>query len=161
MTGEWILLIIGAVLLLAGAVGARVVRRAGSRATPPATARAAAAGVGVLCVAAALMLPSTGTSSAAVKAVVENELAAGQISERIRVFIDGKAAGTLSVDRRSPKARLTVTVSRPGEHSYRLESSRRLEGKAPSIRTSRGEVVIDGSGPLVLYADDAGRVYLG
>lgn len=161
MTGEWILLIVGAVLLLVGAVGARAWRHTGSRATPPATARAAAAGAGALCVVAALMLPSTGTSSAAVKAVVENELAAGQISERIRVFIDGKHAGVLSVDRRSPKARLTVIVSRPGEHSYRLESSRQLEGKSPSRRTSRGEVVIDGTGPLALYADDAGRIYLG
>ena len=161
MTGEWILLTVGGVLLLSGAVGAAALRRAGARATPPATARVAAAGAGLLCVVAALMLPSTGTSSAAVTAVVENELGDGQISERIRVFIDGKDAGMLSVDRRSPKARLKVIVARPGEHAYRLESLRHLKGKQASRRTSSGKVVIDGSGPLVLYADDAGRIYLG
>jgi hypothetical protein len=162
MAGEWSLVVVGAVLLLAAALATRR-GRAGDTSRAMAITAITAASCGALCVAAGVILVAGGgstASSGSVRVTIGNELSKGQVSEEIRIFLDDRAVGVLRVDRRTPKAQLSVTLAHKGRYRYRLVSTRMLEGQVSARRTSRGRVVIDSSRPLLLYADDRGRVYL-
>lgn len=146
-----VLLIVG-VLLLAGAAlaGSRVhaigVDRIG------ATARLTIAGIGVMCVVAAVILlasgsPKKGSVSATVMCILDASLA----SDEITVFLDGRSVGVLRVNERSPEAQLPVSVAKAGRHEYRLQSKRRPKGAGPAHATHAGNLVIDGELPLIIY----------
>jgi hypothetical protein len=53
---------------------------------------------------------------------IQDELGDNQITEQIKVHVDGRLVGTLTVDVAHPRASLTVTVTSPGRHSYTLSS---------------------------------------
>jgi hypothetical protein len=93
------LLLVGAVLILVAA------RAGGSRAigiAPPGAAlRLGAATAGLLCVVAAVILMSGDGSRETpgpADVAITNELGPQQLSEEIRVFIDGRHVGVLKVD---------------------------------------------------------------
>lgn len=164
MTGGWALLVVGVALLGCAAVAAPARALARAVTLRGTTARLTLAAAGALCVSAAAILlagEQAQSSGTPLTAKITNELGSGQVSERIEVFIDGRAVGVIAVDRTTPKDELVVSVKRAGTHAYRLVSTRVLVGRKPATRTNAGEVTIDGMGPLVLYADDQGRVYLG
>jgi hypothetical protein len=150
VTAEQVLLVLGAGLLVAA-------ERAMS------IARVSLGSIGALSVVAAIILVAgggVGTRSGAVRVSIGDELGPDQVSEEIRVFLDGRDVGVLRVDRRTPKAQLTAKLSRAGRHRYRLDYTRVRKGKAPARGTSESEVVIEHSRPLLLYADDEGNTYL-
>jgi hypothetical protein len=123
----------------------------------------AVAGVGLLCVVAALILMGSddhGTSPGPLKVTIADELGPGQVSEEITVFLDGRHVGVIKIDQQSPKAQLPLTVAKAGRYDYRLEAKRQLKGKQPVAVSSKGDVVIDGRGHLGIYADPTGKTYL-
>jgi hypothetical protein len=163
MTGELLLLLPGAVLILASAVAGRIKVRAIALAQVGRTLRIAAAGVGVMCVVAALILIGSDSSSARagpLGVTITDELGPDQVSEQLRVFLDGEDVGVVRVDEQSPKARLTVTVAKVGRHDYRTETTSQIEGQAPKKASNTGDVVIDGESHLEVRSDEEGRTYL-
>lgn len=155
MSGEWLFLVVGVALVLAGALTGRA--RIGG------TARIAIAGVGVLCVvAASILLGSEGrrASGDPVKVTITNELGPDQVKEEIRVFLDGREVGILEVDEQSPRARVTATVAKPGRYDYRLLARSQVTGKEPTEVSHEDDVFIDNEGRLDIYYDDEGRTYL-
>jgi hypothetical protein len=164
MTGELVLLLLGAVLILAGALAGRAQVRALRLAQVGRMPRIAAVGTGLLCVVAALILIGSDDYAAPagpVKVTVSNELGPDQVSEEIRVFLDGRDVGVVRVDEQSPKASLTVTVAKTGRHDYRTESTSQLKGQKPVKVSHSDNVLIDGKSRLIVYYDDEGRTYLG
>jgi hypothetical protein len=66
---------------------------------------------------------STGqTTSTPIDFTVRDELGPDQITEQITVHIDGRMVGTLTVDAVHPDATVTVTVPKPGQYDYSLDS---------------------------------------
>ncbi len=53
---------------------------------------------------------------------ITDQLGEGQVSEQVRVLIDGKEVGTLKVDSYYPKSTIAVSVPRSGRYSYDLEA---------------------------------------
>jgi hypothetical protein len=163
MSGEWVLLVGGAVLLVAALFAAAYRARASDPGRTAGIAGVTAASGGALCVIAALILIAGGGSTArsgSVRVSIGDELSEGQVSEEIRIVLDDRDVGVLHVDRRSPKAQVTVTLARKGRFRYRLDSTRVLKGKPPERRTSSGQVVIESSRPLMLYVDERGGIHL-
>jgi len=156
ISGEWLFLLVGVALVLAGAV----IGRAGIGRT----VRVALAGVGVLCVVAAGILLGSEDPPASVgpvKVTIANQLGPDQISEQIRVFLDGRHVGVLTVNKQSPRARLTATVAKTGRYEYRLVAHSQVTGKRPTVVSHEDDVFIDAEGRVEVYYDDEGRTYLG
>jgi hypothetical protein len=57
-----------------------------------------------------------------VTVTIRDSLGSNQISEQVRVLIDGDEAGTLTVNEHYPQSTLTVTVPTEGQYSYILEA---------------------------------------
>jgi hypothetical protein len=53
---------------------------------------------------------------------VIDSLGENQISEQVRILIDGQEAGTLTVDENFPKTRLPIRVPEAGRYSYVIEA---------------------------------------
>jgi len=118
---------------------------------------------GLLCViAATILLSSADVADRAglVAVAIDNELGSGQVSEEVRVFLDGRYVGVLTVNQKSPTARLTATVTGAGRHGYRLLTRRVVKGRGVKVIRSHGDVVIDGRRDLFIVADEKGRTYL-
>jgi hypothetical protein len=163
MTGELLLLLIGTGLILAGALAGGSRAGAIGLARVGAVPRIAVGGAGLLCVVAAVIVMTSDDSGAPrgpLRVALSDELGPAQVSEQIRVFIDGQDKGVIRIDEQSPKARLTLTVPKPGRYDYRLETTRQLKGKKPVHVSSKGDVAIDGSSHLAVYSDDTGQTYL-
>lgn len=161
MTLELALLIAGAVLVVAAALSGRP-GMPGTRAWSASPApRLALAFAGVLSLTAGLILLTSDTAETGqVRATITAELASDEVSEEIRVFIDGRDKGVISVDERRPTSRLAVTVDWAGRHRYRLESTRQVKGKQPERAGREDDVVIAAGGRLdIVYSRD-GEVYL-
>jgi hypothetical protein len=62
------------------------------------------------------------TTSTPIDFTVRDELGDGQLTEQITVNIDGRMVGTLTVDAVHPDATVTVTVPKPGQYDYSLDS---------------------------------------
>jgi hypothetical protein len=62
------------------------------------------------------------TTSTPIDFTVRDELGQDQITEQITVHIDGRMVGTLTVDAVHPDATVTVTVPKPGQYDYSLDS---------------------------------------
>ncbi|MEY2516144.1 MAG: hypothetical protein QOJ89_3502 [bacterium] len=163
MTDESVLLVLGAALMLVAALAGRPRARAIGLARGPAL-RGALAAAGALCVVAAVILRGSDerdVPAGAVTVEITDELGSGQLSERIRVFLDGRDVGVVTVDERAPKARLSVTVPKAGRFAYRLQSTRQVNGRQPTRVDTTGNVVIDGhSSRLDVFSDDEGKTYL-
>ena len=54
---------------------------------------------------------------------IRDELGEGQVSERVRVLINGKEVGTLTVNEYYPTSTVTVAVPDDGPYSYVLEAT--------------------------------------
>jgi hypothetical protein len=162
MTADLLLLLLGTVLILAGVLagtvpGGNATRRTWRGRTP----RIVASSAGVLCVAAGLIvLSSDDYSAGAVRVTITGELAPEEVSEEIRVFLDGREVGVVKVDERSPKRRVTVTVAKTGRHAYRLESKRQVKGQKPSRVTRNDYVSIGIDSVLGIYYGPEGEVFL-
>lgn len=143
-----VLLVVGAVLLVVGAVGGRW--RASARVGS--TTRLAIAGVGLMCVVAAVILLASGEpEKGPVTATIMCELHRDLVSDEIIVFLNGRSVGVIKVDQRSPKAQLKVTVAKAGRHDYRLQSTRRVKGGELKRVSHTSDLVIDGKHPLLIY----------
>lgn len=157
VNGYVILLLAGIVLVAAGALGA--IAGAGR------TARIAAAATGLLCVVAGVILMTSDSCTSegdTIEAAVLNQNNPGQLSERIRVFLDGHDAGVIAVDAQSPDARLPVTLKGTCRHRYRLEVRRQNKGDAPKRIVSSGAVGVHRGDSLYVISDPDhnGRTYL-
>ena len=58
------------------------------------------------------------------RATINATLAPEEVSEEVRVFLDGRDVGVVHVDEGRPVFDLAVTVDGAGRHAYRLESVR-------------------------------------
>jgi hypothetical protein len=162
MSTEHLLLVLGAVLILCAALAGRPRVRAPGIRRVPRTARLAGAYAGALFVTAGLiLLGSDPGPSGSVRAKITTELNFDETSQKTRVFLDGRYVGVVAADERTPRPSIAVTVAGTGRHEYRVESKRRVKGKAPQRARHTGQVVIDGVRPLeVLFSRD-GDVFLG
>jgi hypothetical protein len=164
MTAELLLFLVGAALIFVAVFAGRREARAIGLARVGRTLRGAVAGVGVLCVVAALILTGSDDSVAPagpVRVAIVDELGSGQVSERIRVFLDGRDLGVVKVDRQTPKARLIATVPAAGRYDYVLQAVRQLQGHQPTKISNKGDVVIDGeSSRLDMFSDSEGKSFL-
>jgi hypothetical protein len=110
------------------------------------------AGIGLMCVVAAvILLASGGSAKGPISATIMCELDPALVSDEITVFLDGRSVGIIRVDEHSPRAKLRVTVSKAGRHDYRLRSTRRVKGGELRRVTHTSDVVIDGKHPLLIY----------
>ena len=138
-----LMLVVGGVLVLAGALAGRPQLRAIGLAPLGRSACGAIAATGLLCVVAGLILLGGEGASAKpgpVRATVEAELAPDEVSEEIRVFLDGRDMGIVRVDKQAPKARLgrlgrrrrpprlSRAVNAPGDRAAAGEGRRRGAG---------------------------------
>jgi hypothetical protein len=156
MSGELLLLLVGVAFILAAVVDVRPRERSIRLAQLDRWPRIATAATGALCVSAAsivLLSDEPNSTTGPVTEAVTDELDPTEISETVRVFVDGRHAGVLKVDSRVPRARLNVTVARAGRHEYATRATIALKGK-PAKRTSfDGEVFVDGKGSLKMSLD--------
>lgn len=162
MANGWVVLLAGVLILTVPAVRAMRARPAARRASGR-TLQATLTAAGALCVVAGAIVMASDTSDATagpVRVQITDDLASDQVSEQVDVSLDGRSAGTLSIDRRSPSDSLAVTVANAGRHDYRLVVRRQLKGHAPVTAGGHGHVDIDGRGSLTLYSDDRGDTYL-
>ncbi|HXH71541.1 MAG TPA: hypothetical protein VNI58_01835 [Mariprofundaceae bacterium] len=53
---------------------------------------------------------------------LSDNLGQGQVSEQVRVLIDGKEVGTLTVNEQYPNSKIRITVPNIGRHNYDLEA---------------------------------------
>lgn len=164
MTAESVLLLLGAALMFVALLAGRARARAIGPARAGPALRGALAAAGVLCVVAALILLSTDDGhvpAGAVSVEITDELSSHQVSERIKVFLDGRDVGVVEVDEHAPKARLSVTVPKAGRYAYRLEAQRQVNGRKPTKVQSDGNVVIDGhSSRLDVFSNPKGETFL-
>lgn len=164
MTGELLLLLVGAGLILTGVLAGRPRGRGIRLAQVGRTPRVALAGAGLACLVAALMLMGSDGSGAQTRPItvaITDELGADQIREEIRVFLDGRDIGVVTVDKQAPTARLEVTFAKRGQHHYRLDAKRQMNGKKPVQASNNGDLVINSeSRRLDVLSDDQGRTYL-
>jgi hypothetical protein len=128
MTAETVMMILGGVLVLTGVLGGgfevkeiKIPRIGiGSRLL------SAAAGLGFLLwgagIASSTQLSATSGFRSPVTVTIRDSLGSNQISEQVRVLIDGDEAGTLTVNEHYPQSTLTVTVPKEGQYSYILEA---------------------------------------
>lgn len=163
MSAELLLLTVGSLLVvLAALAGKRRTRTIGyDRAVR--TARVSVASTGVLCLVSGLILLSGSAADAPagpVRVTIEAELAPKELSEEVRVFLDGRDRGVVRVDERSPVSRLAVTVDAIGRHDYRLESTRQVRGKRPEKAARSDDVIIDRQAMLGIFFGPDGKVYL-
>jgi hypothetical protein len=162
MTGP-ILLVAGAALILAGALAGGARARAIGLARVGTIARVASAGLGLVCVLAGAFVTGreacdSGTGRA--RFTISDELGPNQVSERVRVFFDGRDVGVLEIDQHSPKAQMAVTLGKPCEHHYRLVLERRLKGDQPTEATTERDIVILPDSHMVVDSDPRGAAYL-
>lgn len=59
---------------------------------------------------------------------LRDELGEDQVSEQVRVLIDGSEVGTLTVNEHFPRSRIAVTVPSAGRYSYVLEATAVFRG---------------------------------
>jgi len=158
------LLVVGAALVLGGALAAARRLRFAGVARPGRTVGLAVAGTGLLCLVAGLILlggEGTGAKARAFPATITAELDEGvEVSEEIRVFLDGRDVGIVRVDERRPVSKLALTVDRTGRHEYRLESIRQRKGHPPERARRADRVDIDRDGRLGIFYGPEGEVYL-
>lgn len=57
---------------------------------------------------------------------IRDHLGADQLSEDVRILIDSREAGRLSLNQQNPASVIPVEVSSPGQHSYTVEVSAML-----------------------------------
>lgn len=62
-----------------------------------------------------------GTTQSAITFSLRDELGQGTVSEQVRVIVDGKEEGTLTVNEHYPTSRIAITVPSAGRYSYALE----------------------------------------
>jgi hypothetical protein len=164
MTDGSVLLVLGAALMLVAALAGRPRARAIGLARAGRAARGALAATAVLCVVAAVILRGSDerdVPAGPITVEITDDLIPGQLSERIRVFLDGHDVGVVAVDERAPKARLSVTVPKAGRFAYTLQSTRQVNGRQPTRVDTTGDVVIDGhSSRLDVLSDDEGNTFL-
>lgn len=87
-------------------------------------------------------LDRTSGAQAPIEFYIRDHLAADQISEDVRVLIDSREAGRLSVDKDHLISVLPVTVSEPGQHQYTLEVTALMsKGRARMQRVGQGTFV--------------------
>jgi hypothetical protein len=154
MTAGLTFLLVGGLLVAAGAIA---FGRAGR------TAGLAIAGTGLMCGVAGLILlggEGTGAKAGPVRATIRAELEPDEVSEEIRVFLDGRDAGVVRVDARAPVSDLAVSVDRVGRHAYRLESVRQKKGKRPEQARRTDKVAIADRSRLGIFYGPDGKVYL-
>jgi hypothetical protein len=66
--------------------------------------------------------PAEASIASPVDFMIEDVLGEDQITEQVKVEVDNRVVGTLTVDVVHPTATVTVTVPKPGQHTYTLTS---------------------------------------
>jgi hypothetical protein len=156
-----LVLVLGCVLL---GFAVLVVRARSIRfARPDTWRRIATAATGALCVSASsivLLSDEPSTATGAVTEVLTDTISEGEISEDVRVFVDGRDVGVLRITQRSPRARVIVKVDKAGRHAYRTQARIHFEGERPKRTSYASEVFVDGEGTLEVVVDDASRAFV-
>jgi hypothetical protein len=128
MSAETVMLILGGLLVLTGILGGGFevkeikIPRIGTG------SRVLAAVAGIVFMSWGVGLANSAHPSALtgsetpVTVTIRDELGDGQVSEQVRVLVNGDEAGTLTVNEHYPLSTLTVTVPREGQYSYILEA---------------------------------------
>jgi hypothetical protein len=78
----------------------------------------------------------TNNEKSVVTFLIVDSLGENQVSEQVRVLIDGKEVGILGINEHYPNCNITVSVPRPGQYSYVLEAKavfRNLHGQLYEI----------------------------
>jgi len=89
-----------------------------------------------------------------IRVYIRDHLAADQISEDVRILIDSREAGRLSLDQQHTAEVVPLEVAAPGQHSYVLEVS-------TMVRKSRGQPERKqyvGQGTFTVSADQVFRL---
>ena len=94
--------------------------------------------------------PTGGQRAASIDFTVHDELGDLQITEQLKVYIDDRLVGTLTVDGVHPRSHIAVTVPEPGRYSYRLESTSTFD-----LDDGPADVPGAGSGQVEVGAGDA------
>jgi hypothetical protein len=158
MTVALLVLLLGCVLIAVAmlAVRARSIRLA----RPGSWQRIATAATGALCVSASSIVLLSNEPTTSVTELLTDTISSGEISEDVRVFIDGRDVGVLHVTQRVPRAHVRVTVDQAGRHSYRTQARIHLAGEPPKRTSYTSEVFIDGEGTLEVVVDNTSRTYV-
>jgi hypothetical protein len=132
-------------MLLLLAVGAAPVAQGNGLADPPAPATPTTT-------VAPPTARATGTEPRTIDFAIQDALGDGQVTEQIKVQVDDRLVGTLTVDVAHRQASLTVTVLKAGSHSYTLASLTTFEFDDGSV----GEIAGYGHGQIDV---GAGKVF--
>lgn len=127
MSAETVMLILGGLLVLTGILG-------GGFEVKEIKIPRIGIGSRVLAAAAGIVFLTWGAGMASsphsanlgpetpVTVTIRDALGDGQVSEQVRVLVNGDEAGTLTVNEHYPLSTLTVTVPKEGHYSYILEA---------------------------------------
>jgi hypothetical protein len=124
MTAETIMLFLGGVLVLTGILGGgfEVKEIKIPRIGTGSRLLSAAAGILFLLWGAGMHPPTPPASEAPVTVTIRDALGDDQVSEQVRVLVNGNEMGMLTVNEHYPLSTLTVTVPKEGQYSYMLEA---------------------------------------
>lgn len=163
MKAETIVLVLGGLLLLSAVVGGGFEVKEVKIPRISGWARALAGIAGALLLAVGISMsnpppdppgPDNGgvPDHGSVTFSLLDELGEGQVSEQVRVLIDGRERGTLTVNDRFPSARIRIDVPKAGQYGYDLEAT-------AQFRDANGQVYeIVGVGQGIVAVED-GKTY--
>lgn len=99
-----------------------------------------------------------------VRVYIRDHLAADQISEDVRILIDSREAGRLTLDQEHTASVIPVEVAMPGQHSYVVEVDATIRsdgGKAERKRyVGQGTFMVSADKVFRLAADRTGNGWL-
>lgn len=80
-------------------------------------------------------------SQASTRIYIRDHLGADQVSEDVRILIDSREAGALTLDQEHPASVIPVDVASPGRHSYtvRVKAMLRRDRGKPESREYVGQ----------------------
>jgi hypothetical protein len=135
MTADTVLFVLGALLLLTGILGGGFEVREIKIPLIRGAARmlACIAGLGLIVMGMQMQKSDQNSANAGVDEsgsrnssmtsfTIRDRLGENQVSEQVRILIDGRDVGTISVNEHYPDAMITATVPTDGQHSYVLEA---------------------------------------
>lgn len=135
MTADIVLVVLGTLLLLTGILGGGLEVRELKIPQIKGAARMLASIAGAGLIALGMQMQPTDRSPVSAKRddsvplrssmtsiTIRDRLGENQISEQVRILIDGRDVGTISVNEHYPVAMITAIVPSDGKHSYFLEA---------------------------------------
>lgn len=155
MTVEFVVISLGALLLLTGIIGGGFEIRELKIPQVGRIARILSTVVGIMLMLTGIGMaaqpsstdspPTVSQDQPATAFTIFDRLGENQLSEQATILVDGKIVGNLTVNSDFPDAQTTVTVPQPGQHSYTVEASANFydpETGKPFFYTGAGQGMI-------------------